>query len=176
MTISVNIPEFETERLILRVPRMQDGDLFAAFLKSERAGFVGGPIDDYRAATRAFGHMVGLWIMRGFSAHVWTLKDGTVIGHGGPWYPATWPEPEFGWVLYDKAFEGKGYVTEAMVRLKHWAWNDLGFKTCVAFIDPGNDASEAVAKRLGGALDMDTANPFDADPLNVWRFFPEDRP
>jgi RimJ/RimL family protein N-acetyltransferase len=153
---------------------MDDGDRFAAFVDTPRSRFIGGPLD-YRTATRAFGHMVGLWVLRGFSSHVWTLKDGTVIGHGGPWYPATWPEPEFGWILYDGAHEGKGYVTEAMTRLRDWAWTSLGFKTCIAFIDPDNHASAAVARRLGGKLDASATNPFDDEPIDVWRFFPEAR-
>jgi len=172
MTI-VTIPTFETERLILRAPEMVDGDYFAEAMKQERMRFISGPSDDYRTRTRAFGHMTGLWVLRGYSALVWTLKDGTVIGHGGPWYPATWPEPEFGWVLYNADYEGNGYVTEAMTRLMTWAWDDLGFTTCVAFVDPDNRSSRSVAKSLGGALDPDAPNPFDDDPIDVWRFFPE---
>jgi len=174
VTLTLDIPVLETERLILRAPEMADGDAFAACMTEKRSHFIGGPAN-YRDATRAFGNMVGLWILRGFSAHVWTLKDGTVIGHGGPWYPATWPEPEFGWILYSAEFEGKGYVTEAMTRLMTWTWGDLGLATCVAFVDPDNHASARVAKRLGGALDADTPNPFDDEPIDVWRFYPEAR-
>ena len=174
--ICLDIPTFETERLVLRAPEMADGDRLADFLASARAHFVtAGQPPDYRAATRAFGHMAGLWVLRGYGPHIWTLKDGAVIGHGGPWYPATWPEPEFGWVLYSAEYEGNGYVTEAMTRLMTWAWGDLAFKTCVAYVDPANHASQSVAKRLGGALDMDAPNPFDDDPIDVWRFYPEGR-
>ena len=169
---TLTIPTFETERLILRAPEMAEGGAFSAFMTTDRSAFVGGPCNDYRQSSRAFGHMVGLWVLRGFSAHVWTLKDGTVIDHGGPWYPATWPEPEFGWILYSAEFEGKGYVTEAMTRLVDWAWSDLDLATCVAFVDPENHASARVAKRLGGALDAETPNPFDDESIDVWRFYP----
>ncbi|MDH3793235.1 MAG: GNAT family N-acetyltransferase [Rhodospirillales bacterium] len=171
----VHIPTFETERLILRGPEMADGEAFAQFMTTDRSNFVGGPWSDYRQSTRAFGHMSGLWVLRGYSAHVWTLKDGTIIGHGGPWYPATWPEPEFGWILYSADHEGKGYVTEAMMRLRDWAWDNLGLKNCVAYIDPDNYSSRAVAKRLGGTVDPEAMNPFDDDPVVVWRFYSEGR-
>ncbi|NNL19451.1 MAG: GNAT family N-acetyltransferase [Boseongicola sp.] len=150
---------------------MTHGDLFADFLKTDRSKFIGGPYNDYRASTRAWGHMVGLWVMRGYSSHVWTLKDDTVIGHGGPWYPATWPEPEFGWTLYDAAHEGKGYAIEAMTTLRDWAWSYIGLTSCVAYIDPDNHASANLAKRLGGALDTDTTErPGGNENADVWRF------
>jgi len=166
---SVTIPTLQTERLTLRAPEMADGDIFAAFLKTDRSRYVGGPGDDYRTSTRAFGHMVGLWVMRGYSSLVWTLKDGTVIGHGGPWYPATWPEPEFGWVLYNEAYEGKGYATEAMTALRDWTWKHVGLKTCVAYIEPENTASAALAKSLGGKLDPSATHPFEGETVDIWR-------
>ena len=175
MTVhSVHVPVFETERLILREPQMEDGELIAEFLGSSRAQFVtdGQPLD-YRTATRAFGHMAGLWLLRGYGPHIWTLKDGTQVGHGGPWFPATWPEPEFGWCIWEDEYEGKGYATEAMTRLRDWAWEELGFQTCVAFVDPDNHSSNALAKRLGGSLDPDGQHPFDDEPVDIWRFFPE---
>ena len=170
-----DIPVLETERLTLSAPSEEGAERFVDFLKTDRSRFIGGPDDSYREVTRAYSHMAGLWVLRGYSAFSWALKDGTVIGHGGPWYPLYWPEPEFGWIIYDGKYEGQGYATEAMTVLRDWAWDTLGLTTCVAFIDPGNDASAAVANRLGGARDPETPNPFDDGEIDVWRFYPEGR-
>jgi RimJ/RimL family protein N-acetyltransferase len=116
--------------------------------------------------------MAGLWILRGYGPHVFCRKDGTPIGHGGPWFPAHWPEPEFGWCLWSGEHEGKGYVTEAMRRLMGWTFSALGLTTAVAYVDPGNAASARVARALGGVEDPG-ATPPDADPVVIFRFRPE---
>ena len=166
---TLQIPTLTTARLVLREPRMTDVDAFAAFLHSDRARFVGGPGRSYADSARAFGHMAGLWLLRGYGPHVWCLPDGTPIGHGGPWYPKIWPEPEFGWCLWDGNHEGQGYVTEAMTALRDWAFADLGLTTAVAYIDPDNHASQRVAERMGGRIDPD-ATPPDPDPIVIYRF------
>jgi hypothetical protein len=63
---------------------------------------------------RAYGHVVGHWVLRGFGSFVYCLK-GTdrAIGHCGPWFPAGWPEREIGWTVWDAAAEGKGFAFEA---------------------------------------------------------------
>jgi RimJ/RimL family protein N-acetyltransferase len=169
MTVTLTIPTFETERLILREPRMTDVDAFADFLNSDRARFVGGPGRTYFDSARAFGHMSGMWVLRGYGPHVFCLRDGTPIGHGGPWYPKVWPEPEFGWCLWSGDHEGKGYVTEAMTVLRDWAFADLGLTTVVAYMDTENYASHRVAQRLGGYHDLDAVPP-DPDPIVIYRF------
>ena len=48
-----------------------------------------------------------------------------------------------------------------------------GLSTCVAYIDPDNHASAAVAKRLGGSIDTDTTiRPSGNENADVWRFYP----
>ena len=128
---------------------------------------------DTKAIGRAFGHVAGLWLLRGYSAFTACLRDGTPLGFIGPWYPAAWPEPEFGWSLWDGAHEGNGYVTEAMLTVLPWTWRTLGLRTCVAYINPENAASIAVAKRLGGVLDPSAPTPPGSDTDLVFRFHPE---
>lgn len=170
MTLTVRIPVFETERLTLREPRMSDVDAFTAFLQSDRAAFVGGGA--HRTSidcARAFGNMAGQWVLRGYGPLVFTLRDGTPIGSGGPWFPRTWPEPEFGWTLWSGDHEGHGYVTEAMTCLRDWTFANTDLKTLVSYIDPDNHASQRVAQRLGGYHDPD-APPPDSDPIVIYRF------
>lgn len=175
MTTTVQIPTLETERLILRAPSLADCDVFESFLRSDRAAFVGGPSTDRRAVTRGFGHLAGLWVLRGFSLFVAEEKTnpGHAIGAMGPWYPALWPEVEFGWSLWDGNAEGKGFVTEAMRTLIPWSWDNAGIDTAVSFIDEGNDRSMAVAQRLGAVRD---AAAEDAANAEGSAFFSEDGP
>ena len=76
-----------------------------------------------------------------------------VVGTVGPWYPLYFPEPEFGWSVWDPSLEGRGYVTEAMRVLIPWTWETVGLTTAISIIDEGNDASARVAERLGATLD-----------------------
>lgn len=176
MTLSLTIPVFETPRLTLREPRMTDVAAFTAFIKSDRAVFVGGgPHRTDFDCARSFGHLAGGWVLRGYGPFVFCLPDGTPIGHGGPWFPAHWPEPEFGWCLWSADYEGQGYVTEALRRLIDWTFNDVGLPTAVAYIDPGNAASIRVAEALGGVEDAG-ATPPDDDPIRIFRFMPGVRP
>jgi RimJ/RimL family protein N-acetyltransferase len=167
---AVNIPTLHTTRLTLREPRMSDVDPFTGFIQSERARFVGGgahrtPQD----SARSFGHMAGLWVLRGYGPFIFTLHDGTPIGSGGPWFPKTWPEPEFGWTMWDVKYEGQGYATEAMTTLRDWTFANTGLSTLVSYIDPENLASQKVAQRLGGVIDPN-ATPPDDDPVVIYRF------
>lgn len=174
MSLTLTIPTLETERLILRAPRMSDADAFADFLATDRAKFVGGPVTDRRAALRTFGNAVGLWIMRGYSSFVATVKGSDdPIGFFGPWYPRPWPEPEFGWTLWSGENEGKGYVTEAMRTLIPWTWDNVDIETAISVIDDGNDASVHVAERLGATYDADAS---DIANTEGSPFYQEDRP
>lgn len=182
--LTVHIPTLETERLILRAPRMADFEASIAFATGPRAAFVGGP-HDQRTAMRGFGHVAGLWVTRGYSMFVAERKDrrGQPIGVMGPWHPLIWPELEFGWSLWDAEHEGHGFVTEAMRTLIPWSWERTGADTAVSFIDAGNDRSRRVAEALGATLDPDMSeamnrpgSPFfekgqadDGEPLTVWR-------
>ncbi|NDR59388.1 GNAT family N-acetyltransferase [Aliiruegeria sabulilitoris] len=167
-----SVPLIETERLRLRGPQIADYDAFADFLASPRAAFIGGPITDPMALSRVFGHAAGMWMLRGFGTFIFERKsDGTAIGHGGPWQPMPWPEPELGWCIWRDADEGMGYVTEALDVIRDWAFATLGWQSCVSYIDAGNHRSAAVARRLGAVRDENAALPPGEAPaeLHVYR-------
>lgn len=163
MSPALALPSLETDRLRLRVPTIADETAFAAFLGTERARFVGGPISDRRTISRAWGTVAGLWLLRGYSFFVAERKDtGRAIGHIGPWYPSDWPEPEFGWSLWRDADEGRGYVTEAMRRIMPWAFEVSGRDSFISAIDPGNAGSIRVAEALGAERDDAAAQELNA--------------
>lgn len=159
MTVALSpTPVIETERLILRAPQSGDWPAWADFAVDERARFVGGPLDRDKA-WRAFGHVIGMWVMRGFGTFVITPKNGGApLGMCGPWYPEGWPEREIGWTLWSAEAEGKGYAFEAARAAIRHAFGALGWNTAVSYIAPGNARSIALAERLGARRD-------DAAPL-----------
>ncbi len=179
--LTVDIPVLETDRLTLRPPRMDDTEPFMAFLDTERSRFVGGPNVPQRYSMRAFGHVAGLWVLRGYSCFVATLRSSDEpIGMMGPYYPLVWPELEFSWSLWSPEAEGKGLVTEAMRRVIPWAWERCGTDTAISIVDAENAASARVAEALGAVPDADATeamtrptsplyDPKDTSPLTVYR-------
>lgn len=154
-------PSLETERLRLRAPRLSDEAAWTAFIGSERAHFVGGPLDPGRC-WRSFATLLGHWLIRGTGGFVFQLKDDPApLGQVGPWYPGDWPEAEIGWTVWDPAAEGKGYVTEAARAVLSHVFRELRWPTAVSYIDADNLRSIAVAERLGATLDPDAARPND---------------
>ena len=162
-------PVLETERLILRRPHVRDAETFMAFYGTERAQFVGGPMEP-RQAWNFFGTEIGHWDMRGFGMFTVTEKGSDdALGIVGHWYPWGWPEKEVGWVLFDAAHEGKGYATEAARACVTHAWDTLGWDTVVSYIANENLASVRVAERLGAIRDRDAAMPNPEKPCLVYR-------
>ncbi|RME14448.1 MAG: N-acetyltransferase [Alphaproteobacteria bacterium] len=156
----------ETPRLVLRPPEAGDWDVYFAFARDPRAQFIGGgPNTTRHDAWRAFGHMVGHWVLRDFGPFVMVLKDnGAPIGATGPWYPAEHPEHELSWIIWDGRFEGSGLAFEAAWAAREHAYAVLGWKTAVSYIDAGNTRSIRLAERLGCALDPDAPKPDDEEP------------
>ncbi len=172
MSTTFTFPTLETERLKLRVPRFEDFDGVDALLASERSRFLGGPVAARRLRWRSFGHIAGMWMLRGYGTFVLERKsDGRAVGSCGPWHPIDWPEREIGWSIWHAEEEGKGYITEAGTKVLDWVFGDLGWDTCVSYIDAANHPSAAVARRLGASPDPDAQVPEgdEHEPLHVWR-------
>ena len=159
-------PVLETERLILRAPQRGDYPAWAEFVSSDRARFIGGPLDA-GPAWRAMGHLTGHWVHRGFGMFIFSCKSApdTPIGMTGPWFPEGWPEQEIGWSLWSAAAEGCGYAFEAAFAARGYAYRDLGWPTAVSYIDRNNSRSIALAERLGAVPDPDAATPDNSDDL-----------
>lgn len=162
-------PVLSTERLTLRAPRPEDAEAFVAFYATDRAEFVGGPMDR-KTAWGFFCTEIGHWAMRGFGMFTVTRTgDDTPLGIVGHWYPETWPETEVGWVLFDPASEGQGIAFEAAKACIAHAWNTLGWREIVSYIDTGNVASVRLAQRLGATLDETATQPKPDRPCFVYR-------
>lgn len=161
------IPELETSRLRMRAPRVEDFDLYVETLTSPRARYIGGPFDR-KGAWRDFCMDVASWRLRGFG--YWSVEEkasGAFTGFVGLGFPVYHPERELGWVM-QAGFEGKGYAFEAATAARAHAYDTLGWRTLVSYIDAPNERSIALAERLGARLDPDAPHP-DDDPCLVYR-------
>lgn len=142
------IPTVSTERLALRAPILTDFEPFADFLGSDRASFLGGPYPRH-SAWQSFCALAGTWQVLGFGRWMVTVAgDDTPVGVVGLLYPYGWPEPEIGWSMF-AAGEGKGYAFEAARAARTYAYETLGWTTAISLIDPANDRSVALGRRLG---------------------------
>ena len=159
-------PVIETPRLILRFPQIEDELLCNAFLASDRARFVGGPVGRGRA-WRAFAHLVGQWEMRGYGMFTSTLRTtGHPVGMCGLFHPGEMEEPEISWSIWDAEFEGRGLAREAALAVRDFAYNTLGWSTVTSNIDAENARSVALAERLGCTIDRSYTEE-DADGTDV---------
>ncbi|MGF1447373.1 MAG: GNAT family N-acetyltransferase [Pikeienuella sp.] len=156
MSLRIDIPEIATDRLVLRGPRLADIPAWTAFLGSERARFVGGPLDA-ETAWRVFATISGHWLLRGYGAFVFALRgDDRAIGWAGAWHPAGWPACELTYTLWDPDLEGRGLAAEA-ARAARAFLQGLGIGRLMSYVDPANIRSVRLAERLGA--ERDTAGP-----------------
>lgn len=164
-------PILTTQRLRLRAPVAGDWPFWRDFAVTERARFIRPAEFDDGKSWRAFGHIIGHWVMRGYGMFVFTRHDDdTSLGMVGPWCPAGWPEREIGWTVWSADAEGKGYAHEAVLTARAYAFDKLGWDTAVSYIDTRNARSIALAERLGAVLDPKAEQPaFDGAACLVYR-------
>ena len=139
----------ETERLILRPPRPEDFDAFAAML-ADPVGManLGGP-QDRAQAWRTLMTYAGAWAMTGATLFLAVEKaSGEIVGRIGPWFPQGWPGPEVGWSLTPRLW-GRGLAYEGATAAIDYAFDTLGWDEVVHTIRPENAASIRLAERLG---------------------------
>ncbi len=154
----VTAPRLETERLILRGPEAGDAEAMIAFLLDRERSEGFGGYDHRGDAWRWFALNVGHWHLRGYG--YFTIEEkatGKPAGICGIWNPEGWPEPEIGWVVFE-GYEGRGIAREAALRVRRYAYEDLGLKTLTSNIVPGNTRSVALAERLGAIYERTYKN------------------
>jgi RimJ/RimL family protein N-acetyltransferase len=164
----------QTERLILRPFAETDLDAYTAALQSElvrRSLHLPDDVGREQAWTQ-MAMWLGQWDLRG-TGH-WALeerKTGAFVGRAGLHLPerADWPGVEVGWLLHPD-YWGKGYATEAGARSVEYAFDVLGLAEVFSVILPENEASQAVARRLGFTLQGEKVFAFfPAAAHGIWR-------
>lgn len=160
------IPVIETEDLILRGYRETDFSPFAAFAASERSRFAGGP-QSRHDSWRSFMASIGHWALRGYG--MWMIEhreSGRVAGRVGVILNDGWHEPELGWHVYD-GFEGRGYAYQASLAARAHAARHRGLNPLMSYIDPANERSLRLARRLGCTYERDVE--VVGKPCQLWR-------
>jgi RimJ/RimL family protein N-acetyltransferase len=161
--------QLETPRLILRPPRMEDFDAWAAFLDDEVATrFIGR--QSRALAWRTFMCMCGAWSMTGVAMFsVIEKSTGQWVGRLGPWHPEGWPDDEVGWGIAREHW-GKGYASEGAAAAMDYAFDVLGWDRVIHCIDPLNLASASVARKLGSRLlrRVKMPPPYDTATIDAW--------
>ena len=174
--------EIQTERLVLRVPRLEDAEPALALLTDPVAmGFLGG-VHPNAASDPEFA--VRRWLERWDANDCGPFmlvrrEDGRWLGRCGVlvWDSRTWThttfaqaggfaQPELGWALASEHW-GRGYATEAAWAVREWAYRDRGFEQLISLIGAANVRSQRVAERLG-ASPGETVELFDNGPHVVW--------
>ena len=145
--------EMMTDRLLMRQLRQSDFDVYAAYYSDpETARFVGGQMDRNKA-WRHMAAILGHWTFKGFG--IWAVEErasGEFVGCVGLWEPSGWPEIELGyWVVPEK--QGQGLAKEASLKAREHAYSVMGLATLVSYIDPANEPSKRLARRLGAVCE-----------------------
>ncbi|HEY2072633.1 MAG TPA: GNAT family N-acetyltransferase [Gaiellaceae bacterium] len=150
----------QTERLVLRKPRLEDADQLAAiFAEEETMRFVGGTVSADETCAR-IERMAARWDRDGFGQLLAERRDdGRIAGRFGifTWATDDWDttedltrpyELELGWLL-GRDFHGFGYATEAAGAVRDWTIRTLSPPRLISLVNIDNVASAAVARRLG---------------------------
>jgi RimJ/RimL family protein N-acetyltransferase len=163
-----------TERLVLRVPRLEDADDLLEYVADpEVMRWIGGAAGDRSTTVAAIERWLGQWQASGIGPFAVTLGE-RVLGRVGflVWDRYTWrqssyaeagehAETEIGWTLAREHW-GHGYATEAARAARDWAAKER----LISLIHPDNARSARVAQKLG-------AHPAErvtvmGDPAIVW--------
>ena len=160
-------PVLITDRLILRSPRWEDFDAYAAYVADPQGMEHIGGAQSRPVAWRTFMAYAGAWATTGVSMF-WVFErgpggaEGAFVGRIGPWAPESWPGNEVGWGVATRFF-GRGYAHEAAAASLDYAFDALGWTDVIHTIDPANTPSERLAARLGSKPLRDVLLP---DPIN----------
>ena len=144
----------ETERLILReIDPERDFESWATSMADENTvRYLGSKPMNRAQAWRSMAMMIGHWAIRGYGFFSLESKlTGEWVGRVGPWFPEGWPEPEVGWTIAPGHLR-KGYAFEAARASIDYAFNTLGWSRVIHVIMEGNEASIALAKKLGSSF------------------------
>jgi RimJ/RimL family protein N-acetyltransferase len=163
--ILLDIPvPIETSRLIIRPPRPGDGpELNAAITESFQELHQWMPwasktpsVEESEISVR---NAYAKWVTReDLRLPLFDKKTGQMVGSSG-FHRIDWDVPRFEigyWVR--TSFAKKGYITEAVIALTHFAFGNLGARRVEIRCDADNLLSKAIPERLGYQLEATLKN------------------
>jgi len=151
------VTELSTNRLILRIFRLDDFEAHAAICADpEVMRYIrAGPLsrsDAWWQLARYVGH----WQLRGYG--MWAVVERStnrLIGHLGFLHPEGAEGFELGWALARDAW-GRGYALEGTRAAVNHAFTALGRDHIACVIRPENARSIRLAERLGATLERES--------------------
>ena len=174
----------ETERLILRPWRDEDGPEFARVTNTPAVmEHLGGPREPYDWRTLV-ADQTALQSQHGFCFWIVERKaDGALLGFCGLEPDAIGPfganDIEIGWRLREDAW-GQGYAREAAQASLAWGWANLTVPSIHAMTLPANHRSWGLMERLGMIRrpDLDFGHPafVEDHPLRRHIVYAAERP
>jgi len=142
-----SIPVLETERLILRAPRLEDAKVLAALANDKRIAENTRRIPHPYKRSDAEDFITAVNVPAGGEiAFLITLRDGTVVGACG--IAMQDGAPDVGYWLGVKHWN-KGYATEATRAVIDYAFTELGHDTLHAGARVTNPASRRILEKCG---------------------------
>jgi RimJ/RimL family protein N-acetyltransferase len=164
--------ELQTERLTLRPLAPGDFEAYAAMMTDPRVArflALGGLVPSRETMWRSFATILGHWQIRGYGFFAVIERDsGTWVGRVGPLMPEGWPGLEAGWGI-DARWWGKGYAPEAAIAAIRWTFAaNPDLPRILSLIDPANENSRAVARKIGETLSGEKFQHEAAGPLDIW--------
>jgi RimJ/RimL family protein N-acetyltransferase len=172
----------ETERLTLRLPRIDDAEALLDFVgDAEVMHWIGDEPGGSEKAKTFIDRWMKRWERNGVGQFI-VEHDRQLIGRVGliVWDRRTWKtsayelagehaQEELGWALVRRAW-GYGYATEAAQAVKNWCYKERGIERLVSLIAPDNARSQRVAEKLGATPEerIETT----VGPTDVWAYRP----
>jgi RimJ/RimL family protein N-acetyltransferase len=168
----------ETERLLLRKPRLEDVDDLLEFAGDGAVmRWIASEPGGREVALEHVERWLARWDANDVGQFVVLLGE-RIIGRVGllVWDSRTWEtssydkagaaaETELGWAI-SSAYWGHGYATEAARAARAWAYEERGVERLISLIDPRNTRSIRVADKLGADPEQLVATIYG--PLLAW--------
>jgi RimJ/RimL family protein N-acetyltransferase len=142
-----SIPVLETERLILRAPRLEDANAVATLANDRRIAENTARIPHPYKTADAEAFIAGVNVPGGETVFLITDLDETVLGASGVG-ALDGQGPELGYWL-GVPFWGQGYATEAVRAVIDYVFTELDFEFLNAGARVTNPASRRVLEKCG---------------------------
>ncbi len=168
-------PRLVSKRLMLISPADPEFDANAAFLDPGAPRFIDAA-EDTDSLWWSIATIIGHWHLHGYGLFaVVERSSGLTVGLVGPWFPKGWPEPELSWHLMETG-RGKGYASEAAQCVLDWLFTEAGWDSIVSYVPEENDASIALARRVGARPEKPISFRLQPAPnIRAWRHMPPAR-
>ena len=162
-------PVLETDRLILRPPRLEDFESYAEFFADEPSTRYLAGVLDRDGAWKHFTDLAASWFLYGDGKFSIVEKvSGRWVGRVGPGRVPGVEELEVGWSLASE-FRRKGYAREAAAAALNHVFDGRGCGQVAHCIRPENTASSRLAADLGAKLSRASVQlTFYPAPVDIW--------